>query len=96
MTVYSGDLSRDSQEHWLKLYYFARTAFSAVWVAAAFTVGQHSPAIAAILLVAYPAWDALANFVDASRSGGLGQNGTQTINSWSVWRQRSRSFSRWT
>ena len=36
--------------------------------------------IAAVLLVAYPAWDALANFVDASRSGGLGQNRTQTIN----------------
>ena len=38
MTVHSGDLSRASQEQWLKLYYFARTAFSAVWVAAAFTV----------------------------------------------------------
>ena len=80
MTVYNGDLSRASQEQWLKLYYFARTVFSAVWVAAAFTVGQHSPAIAAILLAAYPAWDALANFVDASRSGGLGQNRTQAIN----------------
>ena len=80
MTVYSGDLSRASQEQWLKLYYFARTVFSAVWVAAAFTVGQHSTAIAAILLAAYPAWDALANFVDASRSGGLGQNRTQAIN----------------
>jgi hypothetical protein len=80
MTVHGGDLSRASQEQWLKLYYFARTAFSAVWVAAAFTVGQHSWVIAAVLLVAYPAWDALANFVDASRSGGLGRNHTQTIN----------------
>ncbi|MER8805013.1 DUF308 domain-containing protein [Mesorhizobium sp. M0998] len=69
-----------AQEQWLKLYYFARTAFSAVWVAAAFTVGQHSGVVAAVLLVAYPAWDALANFVDASRSGGLGQNRTQAIN----------------
>ena len=43
-------------------------------------MGQHSWVIAAALLVAYPAWDALANFVDASRSGGLGQNRTQTIN----------------
>jgi uncharacterized membrane protein HdeD (DUF308 family) len=48
MTVRSGDLSRASQEQWLKLYYFARTAFSAVWVAAAFTVGQHSWVIAAL------------------------------------------------
>jgi hypothetical protein len=80
MTIHSGDLSRAGQEQWLKLYYFARTAFSAAWVAAAFTVGQNSSAIAAILLVAYPAWDALANLVDASRSGGLGQNRAQTIN----------------
>jgi uncharacterized membrane protein HdeD (DUF308 family) len=43
-------------------------------------VGQHSLAVAAVLLVAYPAWDALANFVDASRSGGLGRNRTQAIN----------------
>ncbi|MCA0045513.1 DUF308 domain-containing protein [Mesorhizobium sp. B283B1A] len=80
MTVHSGDLPRASEEQWLKLYYFARTAFSAAWVAAAFTVGQHSLAVAAVLLVAYPAWDALANFVDAPRSGGLGRNRTQAIN----------------
>ncbi|WP_376702814.1 DUF308 domain-containing protein [Mesorhizobium sp. ISC25] len=80
MTVHNSDLSRASHEQWLKLYYFARTAFSAVWVAAAFTVGQNSGVVAAVLLVVYPAWDALANFVDASRSGGLGRNRTQTIN----------------
>jgi uncharacterized membrane protein HdeD (DUF308 family) len=80
MTTHSGDLSGVSQEQWLKLYYFTRTAFSFTWVAAAYTVGQHSWAIAAVLLVAYPAWDALANFVDASRSGGLAQNRTQAIN----------------
>jgi uncharacterized membrane protein HdeD (DUF308 family) len=80
MTIYSDDLSRASQEQWLKLYYFARTAFSAVWVATAFTAGQNSSMIAAALLVAYPAWDALANFVDASRSGGLGRNRAQAIN----------------
>ncbi|UPJ47613.1 DUF308 domain-containing protein [Bradyrhizobium sp. 200] len=74
------DFARANQERWLKLYYFVRTAFSAVWVAAAFTVGQHSPAIAAVLLVVYPAWDALANYIDASRSGGLGKNRSQTLN----------------
>ena len=71
---------RSSQERWLKLYYFTRTAFSAVWVAAAFTVGQHSLTIAAVLLIIYPAWDAAANYFDASRSGGLAQNRTQAIN----------------
>jgi hypothetical protein len=74
------DFVRSSQQRWLKLYYFTRTAFSAVWVAAAFTVGQHSSIIAAVLLVVYPAWDAAANYFDASRSGGLAQNRTQTIN----------------
>jgi uncharacterized membrane protein HdeD (DUF308 family) len=49
-------------------------------VFAAFTVGQHIPALAAILLVVYPAWDAVANYVDASRSGGLRENRTQAIN----------------
>ena len=52
MTVHSGNRSRasqePSQEQWLKLYYFVRTAFSAVWVAAAFTVGQHSWVVAAV------------------------------------------------
>ena len=78
MTAHTGD--RADQEEWLKLYYFARAAFSGVWVAAAFTAGQQSWVIAAVLLAAYPAWDALANYVDASRSGGLGQNRTQAIN----------------
>jgi uncharacterized membrane protein HdeD (DUF308 family) len=80
MTGSHTDFVRSSQERWLKLYYLARAAFSAVWVAAAFTVGQHSSAIAAVLLFAYPAWDAAANYFDASRSGGLAQNRTQTIN----------------
>jgi uncharacterized membrane protein HdeD (DUF308 family) len=32
------------------------------------------------MLIAYPAWDAIANFVDASRSGGLGRNRSQLLN----------------
>jgi uncharacterized membrane protein HdeD (DUF308 family) len=67
------------QEQWLKLYYFIRAAFSVTWVVAAFTVGQ-SAVIAGILLVAYPAWDAAANWLDALRSGGLSQNRTQALN----------------
>jgi hypothetical protein len=69
-----------AQERWLQLYYFARAAFSVLWVAAAFTLGQQTPSIAAVLLIAYPAWDALANYADASRSGGLGRNRTQAVN----------------
>ena len=68
------------QAQWLKQYYFARAAFSILWVAAIVTIGQQSAALGAILLVAYPLWDAGANYVDGVRAGGLGQNRTQAIN----------------
>ncbi|SEK14021.1 Short repeat of unknown function [Paraburkholderia diazotrophica] len=71
---------RAHNERWLKHYYFVRTAFSAVWVVLAFSIGQHSPGIGAALLVAYPAWDALANYMDLSRSGGSSENRTQAVN----------------
>ena len=76
--------TRQSDRHdtarWLKSYYFTRAGVSIVWVAAAFTLGGSMPPLAAVLLVAYPAWDAVANFVDAQRSGGLGSNGSQAFN----------------
>ena len=65
---------------WLKSYYFTRFAVAAAWVLLAFTVAGAMPSLAAIMLVAYPAWDALANFVDARRSGGLNRNKTQLLN----------------
>jgi uncharacterized membrane protein HdeD (DUF308 family) len=71
---------RSTQERWLKKYYFVRAAFSIVWVAAALSVAQHAAGLAAVLLVCYPAWDALANMVDGMRSGGLAANRTQAIN----------------
>ena len=51
-----------------------------MWVVLAFTIGRNVPQIAAILLVAYPAWDALANLLDARRNGGLYRNKTQALN----------------
>ncbi|MGO7211305.1 DUF308 domain-containing protein [Rhizobium ruizarguesonis] len=74
-TVASGD-----REEWLTRYYVTRAAFSAIWVAAALTAGQQSLAVAAGLLILYPAWDAAANLVDAGRSGGLANNRSQAIN----------------
>jgi hypothetical protein len=65
---------------WLKSYYYLRFAVSAVWVALAFTVAKTTPQLAAVMLVAYPAWDALANYLDASRSGGLARNKSQMLN----------------
>ena len=43
-------------------------------------IAAHSASLAAILLVAYPLWDALANGYDGARSGGLAKNGTQAFN----------------
>lgn len=67
-------------QYWLKKYYFIRAAFSVLWVAAAFMVGQHVSQVAAILLIIYPAWDALANYIDASKSGGPAINRMQAVN----------------
>ena len=69
-----------SGNRWLTSYYFARAAFSVVWVAAAFTLGKAMPSVAAVLLLVYPAWDAAANLVDARSNGGLKQNPTQMLN----------------
>jgi uncharacterized membrane protein HdeD (DUF308 family) len=66
--------------HWLKTYYYLRFAVSAGWVALAFTLGGKALELAAIMLVAYPAWDAVANYLDASRSGGLARNKSQMLN----------------
>jgi len=69
-----------ADEGWLKRYYFARAAFSICWVIAVLTVASLSAVASAVLLVAYPAWDALANVADGRRSGGLGANRTQLLN----------------
>lgn len=65
---------------WLKNYYFTRAGVAVAWVAAAFAVGASMPPIAAALLLAYPAWDAIANIGDAQRSGGLIANPSQALN----------------
>jgi len=65
---------------WLKVYYYLRFAVSAIWVALAFTVAKALPPLATVMLVAYPTWDALANYLDASRSGGLARNMSQLLN----------------
>jgi uncharacterized membrane protein HdeD (DUF308 family) len=69
-----------SETNWLKAYYFARAAVSIVWVAAAFTVGKNVPVVGYSLLVAYPAWDAIANIADVQGNGGWKKNPTQVLN----------------
>lgn len=65
---------------WLKHYYTLRALVSVLWVALAATVGRTHPAFGIALALAYPAWDALANGLDALRSGGLRANPSQALN----------------
>jgi uncharacterized membrane protein HdeD (DUF308 family) len=67
---------------WLRKLYFVRAAFSFAWVALAFTVAKGSPVVASGLLIVYPAWDALANLLDARMTGGAKANPTQVLNAW--------------
>lgn len=64
----------------LRNYYLLRAVVAAAWVTAALTIGRSAPLVAALLLVAYPAWDAAANLIDASRNGGMGRNRLQAFN----------------
>lgn len=80
MTNYQSSLAESDKDYWLKQYYFARAAFSVIWVAAALTAGRQSFSVAAALLIIYPAWDAAANFVDAARNGGWASNRSQAVN----------------
>jgi len=72
--------STGTGQHWLRTYYYLRFAFCAGWVALALTLAGSVPALAATMLLAYPAWDAFANYLDAKRSGGLGRNKSQMLN----------------
>ena len=67
-------------DRWLRSYYTLRAAISLVWVAAAVTLGPKSSMIAGALLLIYPAWDAVANLVDARQNGGLRRSPTQVFN----------------
>lgn len=80
MTTPTIDSHSDNQEHWLKRYYFLRAAVSVAWLGLAFAIGTKDTTVATVLLIVYPAWDAIANWLDASRSGGLARNPTQKLN----------------
>ncbi len=64
----------------LTRYYLVRAIVAAAWVAAAVAVGRSNATAEALLLISYPAWDALANWFDAQGSGGLRANPTQVLN----------------
>ncbi|MEE6177222.1 DUF308 domain-containing protein [Mycobacterium sp. 050134] len=66
--------------HWLLTYCTVRAVVSLVWVAAVLTIGSKSALVAGALLLIYPAWDALANAIDARKNGSLNGNSSQTFN----------------
>jgi uncharacterized membrane protein HdeD (DUF308 family) len=68
-----------AQSSWLRSYYFVRALFSIAWIVAA-VLSKGQPAIMALLLVIYPAWDAIANVADARANGGLAANRSQMLN----------------
>ncbi|WP_343550530.1 DUF308 domain-containing protein [Pantoea sp.] len=74
------DTPNSSSNQWLQTYYFLRAGVSILWIVLAVVLGKHHPMIGAVLLVIYPAWDALANVIDARRSGGLSKNPPQKFN----------------
>lgn len=80
MNQQANTVTHTAQQQWLKTYYFARAAFAGAWLLVAIYAARHSAALAAALLLIYPAWDALANLFDGSHSGGLANNRTQAGN----------------
>jgi uncharacterized membrane protein HdeD (DUF308 family) len=75
----SADIST-SNRNGLMSYYAIRALVSTLWVVLALTVGKAHPSLGIGLIIAYPAWDALANYVDAKSNGGLRANPSQMLN----------------
>jgi uncharacterized membrane protein HdeD (DUF308 family) len=68
--------------NFLQRFYFLRAAVAFVWVGLVVGLSRLDLplAVTGALLVLYPAWDAAANLLDASRSGGLSANPGQRLN----------------
>lgn len=64
----------------LRNFYLLRAAAAFAWAPLAFLSASAPPLVVGPLLVLYPAWDALANAIDARRSGGLQENPGQKFN----------------
>lgn len=71
---------KNAQNQWLQTYYYLRVVVSIIWIVLAVAVGKHNPTTGAILLVLYPSWDAIANYIDARKNGGLSNNPPQKFN----------------
>jgi uncharacterized membrane protein HdeD (DUF308 family) len=64
----------------LRQFYLLRFGVALAWIALVVVTAPAPPLLAGVLLVLYPAWDAIANVIDARRSGGLQANPGQKFN----------------
>ena len=64
----------------LRNFYALRAVVAFAWVIAALASAHLPLAAAAVLLTIYPAWDALANLLDARRHGGWRAQPGQRVN----------------
>lgn len=64
----------------LRNFYFLRAGAAFAWVALVILSAPATALVAGTLFVIYPAWDAIANVIDARRSGGLHDNPGQKFN----------------
>jgi uncharacterized membrane protein HdeD (DUF308 family) len=64
----------------LRNFYFLRAVAAFTWVALVFASAPAPILLAGVLFVIYPTWDAVANVLDARRSGGFRANPEQKSN----------------
>lgn len=64
----------------LRHFYYLRALVAFAWVAIVFAAAKAPLLVTGTLLVLYPAWDAIANLIDARNNGGLAANAGQRFN----------------
>jgi uncharacterized membrane protein HdeD (DUF308 family) len=64
----------------LRTLYFARAAFSIVWVLLVVTFASTNASVAMILFIIYPAWDVIATFFDIRSNPSLTNKTPQYVN----------------
>ncbi|HEY8955786.1 hypothetical protein [Chitinophaga sp.] len=64
----------------LRRLYFLRASFSIIWVILVVTLAKTNPAIATVLFIIYPAWDAIATFLDIKANPPAASKTPQYVN----------------
>lgn len=64
----------------LRRLYFLRASFSIIWVILVSTLAKTNPAIATVLFIIYPAWDAIATFLDIKANPPAASKTPQYVN----------------